>query len=70
MNTRIATVLLAASVLALSACKNETPTAQQEAAEGAHTPAHEPELRVVHHERDHVQAELGQRGELLHVHEQ
>src|SRR5690606_29193282 len=32
MKTQIA-VVLAASVLALSACKNETPTAQQEAAE-------------------------------------
>src|SRR3546814_5536559 len=32
MKTQIV-VLLAASVLALSACKNETPTAQEEAAE-------------------------------------
>ena len=32
MKTQIV-VLLAASVLALSACKNETPAAQQEAAE-------------------------------------
>jgi hypothetical protein len=31
MNTRIV-VLLAASVLALSACKNDTPTAQDQAA--------------------------------------
>jgi hypothetical protein len=32
MNTKL-TVLLAMAVLALSACKNETPTAQNEAAE-------------------------------------
>ena len=34
MNTRLY-VLLAAAVLSLSACKNETPTAQGEAAEAA-----------------------------------
>ena len=34
MNTKLY-VLLAAAVLALSACKNETPTAQQQAAEAS-----------------------------------
>ena len=37
MNTKLF-VLLAASVLALSACKNDTPTAQKEAAAAATAP--------------------------------